>query len=310
MICAGASLRAGKVIVKVEPSPGRLVDRDVAAEQLAELPGDRQAEAGAAVFLGRRRIGLAERLEQPAELLLGHADAGVGDGKPHHRPIGFEALRHQGQPAVLGELAAVAENIEQALLELGAVGAHAAEVFGRPNFERIAVLLGQRDDERAHLFEQRHDFDVFEKDVHLAGFDLRQIENVVDQAEQVPAGAFDLLEVGNESFLSEIDCVFLENFAVADDGVERRAQLVAHIGEELRLVLARHFELPALILDFVEQPRVLDRQHRLRRERLDQVDGVLREGARAAAADHQHADDAPPHAAAEPPRARGIRRAG
>ena len=43
-----------------------------------------------------------------------------------------------------------------------------------------------------------------------------------------------------------------------DDGVERRAQLVAHIGEELRLVLARQLELPALVLDFMEQPRMLN----------------------------------------------------
>jgi len=50
---------------------------------------------------------------------------------------------------------------------------------------------------------------------------------------------------------------------VAEDGIERRAQLVAHIGEELRLVLARGFELPALVLDFVEKARVLDCQHRL-----------------------------------------------
>jgi hypothetical protein len=41
-------------------------------------------------------------------------------------------------------------------------------------------------------------------------------------------------------------------FGVAQDGVERCAQLVAHIGEELRFVLARLFKLPALVLDFVE----------------------------------------------------------
>jgi hypothetical protein len=32
---------------------------------------------------------------------------------------------------------------------------------------------------------------------------------------------------------------------------------VTHIGQKLRLVLARDFELPAFVLDFVEQPRVL-----------------------------------------------------
>ena len=49
-----------------------------------------------------------------------------------------------------------------------------------------------------------------------------------------------------------------------DDGIERRAQLMAHAGDELRLVLARQCELAALVLDFVEQARILDRQYRLR----------------------------------------------
>src|SRR5262249_31176346 len=47
-------------------------------------------------------------------------------------------------------------------------------------------------------------------------------------------------------------------FGVAQDGIERGAQLVAHIGEELRLVPARFFKLPALVLDFFEQPYILD----------------------------------------------------
>ena len=62
-----------------------------------------------------------------------------------------------------------------------------------------------------------------------------------------------------------------------DDGVERRAQLVAHAGEELRLVLARLCELAAFLLDLREQPRVLDRQHRLRGEGLQQIDRALRQ---------------------------------
>jgi hypothetical protein len=39
----------------------------------------------------------------------------------------------------------------------------------------------------------------------------------------------------------------------ADDGVERRAQLVAHAGEELRLALACVRQLPALVLDFASR---------------------------------------------------------
>jgi hypothetical protein len=38
---------------------------------------------------------------------------------------------------------------------------------------------------------------------------------------------------------------------------------MAHIGEELRLVLARDLELPALVLDFIEQAHILDGNHSL-----------------------------------------------
>src|SRR5262249_32014334 len=54
-----------------------------------------------------------------------------------------------------------------------------------------------------------------------------------------------------------------------DDGIERRAQLVAHAGDELRLVLGRPCELATLVLDFVEKPHVLDRDRRLGREGTD-----------------------------------------
>ena len=93
----------------------------------------------------------------------------------------------------------------------------------------------------------------------------------------MPPGALDLLEIGDKIVLPEIDCVFLQDFAVADDGVERRAQLVAHIGEELRLVLARLLELPALVLDLVEQADISDGDHRLVGKGRDQVDLLLRE---------------------------------
>src|SRR5215467_8862874 len=80
-------------------------------------------------------------------------------------------------------------------------------------------------------------------------------------------------------------------FGIAQDGIEWRAQLMAHIGQELRLVLTRLFKLPALVLDLVEQPRVLNGECRLRRKGLDDVHGILGKLSRRAAANHQHADD-------------------
>ena len=66
-------------------------------------------------------------------------------------------------------------------------------------------------------------------------------------------------------------------FGVAQDGIERRAQLMAHIGQELRLVLARLFELSALVLDFVEKPDVLDSDRRLVGECGSQLDLLVGE---------------------------------
>ena len=42
---------------------------------------------------------------------------------------------------------------------------------------------------------QGGEVDVLEIDVHLAGLDLRQVEDVVDHAEQMPAGRLDLFEI-------------------------------------------------------------------------------------------------------------------
>ena len=60
-------------------------------------------------------------------------------------------------------------------------------------------------------------------------------------------------------------------------GVQRRPQLVGHVGQELGLVLAGDFELAALVLDLPEQPRVLDGQGRLGGEGPEQLDDLRRE---------------------------------
>ena len=64
-------------MVKVEPWPGSLSTVRSPPIIRQKLPADRQAEPGAAVLARGGRVGLGERLEQPPELLRGHADAGV-----------------------------------------------------------------------------------------------------------------------------------------------------------------------------------------------------------------------------------------
>src|SRR5262249_15943492 len=80
------------------------------------------------------------------------------------------------------------------------------------------------------------------------------------------------------------------HFGQSDDGIERRAKLVAHAGDELRLVLVRLCELATLVLDFVEQPHVLDRDHRLVGEGGHQLDLLVGKWADGAFNQHDHAN--------------------
>ncbi len=60
-----------------------------------------------------------------------------------------------------------------------------------------------------------------------------------------------LIEIGLARVVAAILRVLAQDFAVADDGVERRAQFVAHIGEEGRLGAGGGFGLMARFLGFL-----------------------------------------------------------
>ena len=69
--------------------------------------------------------------------------------------------------------------------------------------------------------------------LELSGFDLRHIEHVVDQAEQVLAASVDVLDIGHVAAGREgPEGSLPHHVGEADDGVQGRAQLVAHIGEK------------------------------------------------------------------------------
>ena len=252
--------------------------RDVAAHQAGQPPGEREAEPRAPEAPGHARIGLAEALEEPRHLLGRHADPGVGhrEGQPVPARAGgpLDGQRHR---SAFRELARIAEEIEQRLAHLGEVGVHAARLRPAPQLDPVPVLLRQGLDDGRDVPHQRRHLEVLEVELHAPGLDLGQIEHAVDQLEEVLAGGVDLLEVGDEGLLRQVLGLLLEHLAVADDRVERRAQLVRHVRHELRLVPARHLDLPALLLELPEEARVLDGQRRLGGEGPQQLDHLRRE---------------------------------
>ena len=105
------------------------------------MPGNGQAEPRAAVLSRRRGVGLREGLKQRGDLFGGHADAAVADaeGDPARR-IGRFPGRFERDRTILGELAGVAEQVQQGLAELGLVGVNRSDVVGAANVQCVAVF--------------------------------------------------------------------------------------------------------------------------------------------------------------------------
>ena len=152
--------------------------------------------------------------------------------------------------AALRELVGIAHEIEQRLPQPHRVGMQRPDRPIAEDHELIAILRRQRLDCLDHALDERRKREIFELQLHPTGLDLGEVEDVVDQSEQVTTSTEHAVKR-----LSILLCclrILPKHLGDADDGVERRAQLMAHVGEKLRLVLARLRELPALFLDFIE----------------------------------------------------------
>src|SRR5262245_14180644 len=103
---------------------------------------------------------------------------------------------------------------------------------------------------------QRAEGDLFGLDRDGARFDLRQVEDVVDEREKVGARRVDILREVDLLGGEVADGVLGELLAENQNRVERRAQLVRHVGQEFRLVLGGERELRGLF--FERAPRLLD----------------------------------------------------
>src|SRR5262245_12338718 len=67
----------------------------------------------------------------------------------------------------------------------------------------------------------------------LAGFDLREVKHLIDETEEMGAGAMHPLERFLSFFRAEARCIGDHHLCQADNRIERRAQLMAHAGDKL-----------------------------------------------------------------------------
>ena len=144
----------------------------------------------------------------------------------------------------------------------------------------------------------------------LPGLDLRQVENVVDQREQVPAGAQHALQrlelVLPLRGRRASSCSISVTPMIAFSGVRSSCDMLARNCDLCWLATS---SCSPLLLDLLEQPRVLDREHRLAGERLQQRHHRLRKLARRPRAGSPARRSPAPRAAAAPPAPRVCLRA-
>ena len=158
---------------------------------------------------------------------------------------------------MLGELEGVGQEVLQHLLQALGVGDDAAaEARIEFQIERKVTSLRLVPERPRHRVEQVRQVELLGVDRDGAGLDLRQVEDVADEVQQVAAGAVDgAREL--DLLVGEVAVgVLAQLLAEDEDRVERRAQLVGHVGEELRLVFRSQRQLRRLL--FEGAARVLD----------------------------------------------------
>ncbi len=110
----------------------------------------------------------------------------------------------------------------------------------------------------ANHFQQAREKYFFRFDRNRPGLDLRQVQNVADQVQQICAGAVngacELHLFGRQIAVGVVAQLLAQN----QNTVQRGAQLVRHVGQEFRFVLGSKrellgffFQCAARLLDFL-----------------------------------------------------------
>ena len=242
------SQSSGRRTVTRVPSPTPAADGQLAAVQPHQALDDGKSEAGAAMAAVVRRARLEVGLADPRQILVADADAVVLDREDDARR--FRARADRDLAAAVGEADRVRQEIEQNLVERALVGDHFGKIVGADlssSTPASRARSARRSQQPAMTCAGR---EGLRRDLEIVGLDLRHVENAVDHRQQVVPGIVDEAGIFVAASGIERQHRFLhQHFRKADDGVERRAQFVAHGGEEAALGGIGALSLRARVLE-------------------------------------------------------------
>ena len=214
---------------------------DVTAEDLRALPRYGETESRPLVGAGGAAVRLPELLEDGVQEPGCDADAGVGD---LHLELPVAPPKGDLDRTLGGELHRVPYQVLQDLPKLLPVHGHRRRGSG-------AALQGEGKPlvdsyRRQGVDRLPDDFlqgEPLVEDVLTPALDLRQVENVVDEGQQVLAVTLDDGEIPALVLGKPPSPLYGEHPRQGEHRVERRAQFVAHVGEELALQSGRLLQL-------------------------------------------------------------------
>src|SRR6185295_11299069 len=148
------------------------------------------------------------------------------------------------------ELDGVGQKILQDLLETLRIGMHESwQVLGKVHVERQILGLSHVPEIALDGVAQTGKGDLLDLHGDGTGLDFREIEDVVNEMEEVRSRGIDIARKFDLFVGKVASGISRELLAENEDGIERRAQLVGHVREELGLVLRRERQFSGLFLE-------------------------------------------------------------
>ena len=241
-------VRAGVVVLQLEvdgdgearADAGRALHLDVAAHHAHDVAADGHPQARALDLVHAGVLRAGEGLEDALEELRRHADAVVLEDElvAGHLALVAGLLRdlQADAPAVRRVLDGVAQQVGEDLLDAQGV-ADDLFVIDVVDAHRklVAVLFHLRCGHGEQVVHEVAEIELLFHQLDLARLDLGHVEHLVDEAQQVLAGLGDLAQaVAHALWVVDVGG---GDGGHADDAVHGRADVVAHVGEEVRLGL-------------------------------------------------------------------------
>ncbi len=222
-----------------EPEPGAFSDGalhpDFTTHELRQLFRDRQTQAGSTEFARGGLVCLRERLEEEAHPIHRNADPCIRDGtaQPHRGFVLLKEIDTNNNFSLLGELDCIPRQVDKDLAQPAGVAPQQGRDFGTHDADQLEALFARADGQHIHgFFHARAQIKIQTLQRQLAGFDLGEVQNVVDEVQQAfraRSGQFGVLS------LLGIQLGLQEQLRHSNDTVHGGSDLMTHLRQKLRL---------------------------------------------------------------------------